>query len=91
MGILRTLLLKAASLVSVLFVVLFMLVLVLGATGVSDKILNSIAEQALIDIRQSLSKQIHDPEALREAIEAQKESSMLHSASINLGMREFQL
>jgi len=73
-GALRAVLLRLASMVAVVFAVLFLLVVVMGATGVSDKLLTSMAEQTLLEVKQALATQIRDPEALKEAIEAQKEA-----------------
>ena len=70
---LRTILLRFLSLALVVVAVLALLTIVLGLTGVSDRILTSMAEQILQEVRRSLATKIKDPEALREAIKAQRE------------------
>lgn len=72
MGALRAILLRLASMAAVVFAVLLLLVVVIGATGVSDRILTSMAEQTLLEVKQRLSTQIRDPEALAKAIEEQR-------------------
>ncbi|MEM2479299.1 MAG: ABC transporter permease, partial [Candidatus Bathyarchaeia archaeon] len=73
MGIGRTLMFKGISLLLVLFSVLFLTVIVIGATGISDKILNGIIQDRLRAIRQQLSREIQNPEDLERALERIKE------------------
>ena len=68
MGLGRTLAFKGLSLLAVLFVVLLLTVGVIGATGVSDKILNAIMGERLRGIRQTLSRTITDPDELNIAM-----------------------
>lgn len=70
----RALLLRAVSLLLVVPAVLLLMAVTLGLTGVSDKILISMAEQALQEARKSLAMQIRDPVALETAMEAQREA-----------------
>lgn len=69
----RTLMFKGVSLLFVLFSVLFLTVIVIGATGISDKILNGIVQDRLRSIRQQLSQQIQNPEDLERALERIRE------------------
>jgi len=64
---------KGISLLLVLFSVLFLTVIVIGATGISDKILNGIIQDRLRAIRQQLSREIQNPEDLERALERIKE------------------
>jgi peptide/nickel transport system permease protein len=73
LGLGRTLTFKALSLLFVLFSVLFFTVIIIGATGVSDKILNAMVQDMLRGIRQQLSHQIQNPEDLERAMEKIKE------------------
>ena len=72
MGVLRTIGIRALTLIGVVIAVLLMLVIVLGVTGLSDKMLKAIADQILMEIRQGLAREIKDPEALKAAIEQQR-------------------
>ncbi|MDJ0270360.1 MAG: ABC transporter permease [Aigarchaeota archaeon] len=72
MGLGRTLLIRGLSLLLVVFAVLLMVVIVLGATGVSDKILKAYVGEELRQIRQELSQRIRDPQELEKALEAYK-------------------
>ncbi len=65
----RVLALRAVSLAVVLFGVLLMVVLVLGATGVSDRILSAYVNDQLRVIRQDLAQRIRDPVELENALE----------------------
>lgn len=69
----KTLIFKGISLLLVLFSVLFLTVIVIGATGISDKILNGIVQDKLRAIRQQLSREIQNPEDLERALEKIKE------------------
>ena len=69
MGIVRTLAVKGATLLAVLFCVLLLTVVVVGATGLSDKILNAMMNEELRATRQKLATQIKDPEQLEQAME----------------------
>jgi len=73
MGLKRTLLARFASLIAVLVVVLFMVVIVLGATGVSDNILEARISEELRGLRQQLAQRIRDPQELERVMLAQRE------------------
>lgn len=73
MGFGRTLAIKGLTLMVVLIGVLLFTVLIIGASGLSDKILNSIMNEELRGIRQQLATQIRDPEELNRAIEGVKQ------------------
>lgn len=69
MNLLRSLVTQAVTLVFVLLSVLLMVAVVLGATGVSDKILLAYVNEELRAVRQSLSQRIKDPVELEKALE----------------------
>jgi len=77
MGLARTLFVRGLTLLVVLFGVLFLTVLILGATGLSDKILNSMMNEELRGIRQSLVTQIRDPDELNRAMERIKQQLII--------------
>ncbi len=68
MGIYTRLAIKALSLVLVLFGVLFFVVVIFGATGLSDRVLSSIINEEVRLYRQAIAGQIRDPQALEEAV-----------------------
>ena len=68
-----TLALRALSLFGVLIVVLVMLVVALGATGFSDRILNAIVNEEMRGIREGLARTIRDPEQLEQVLRTQRE------------------
>ena len=68
-----TLALRALSLCGVLIVVLVMLVVALGATGFSDRILNAIVNEEMRGIREGLARTIRDPEQLEQVLRIQRE------------------
>ena len=65
----RALALRAVTLVVVLFGVLLMVVIVLGATGVSDRVLTAYVSDQLRVVRQELSQKIREPMELERALE----------------------
>ncbi|MEM4647495.1 MAG: hypothetical protein QXQ03_03855, partial [Candidatus Nezhaarchaeales archaeon] len=73
MGLKRALTFKAASLVVVLLFVLLLTTIIIGATGISDKILNGMVRDNLRAIRQELAREIRNPEDLERALEKIKE------------------
>lgn len=73
MGLGRTLAIKGVTLIVVLIGVLLFTVLIIGASGLSDKILNSIMNEELRGIRRQLATQIRDPEELNRAIKGVKQ------------------
>ncbi len=68
MALLRTLSFRALSLGGVLLVTLVLVVVVLGATGVSDRLLDAIIREEIRGIRETLAQTIHDPQRLEEAV-----------------------
>ncbi|MBI3022976.1 MAG: ABC transporter permease, partial [Thaumarchaeota archaeon] len=68
MGSARVLAIRGGTLFGVLIIVLLILVVSLGATGVSDKILNAIVSDDLRQQRQSLAQTIRDPTQLENAL-----------------------
>lgn len=71
-SLLRPILVRAASLGAVLVIVLTLLVLTLGATGYSDRILEAQVGEELRVLRTSLSATITDPDAVEEVIAARR-------------------
>jgi peptide/nickel transport system permease protein len=71
-SLIRPILVRAASLGAVLVIVLLLLVLTLGATGYSDRILSAQVGEELRALRTSLSQTVTDPDAVEEAIEARR-------------------
>ena len=68
MSLIRILAFRAISLFAVLIVVLFLSVLVLGATGFSDKLLTATVSEDLRGMRQSLAENIKDPDELEKVL-----------------------
>lgn len=64
----RRLLARALTLTAVLLVVLVLLTVVLGATGYSDRIVQSIIGEQLRSMREGLAQRIRDPEELERAL-----------------------
>lgn len=73
MGSARVLAIRGGTLFGVLIIVLLILVVSLGATGVSDKILNAIVSDDLRQQRQSLAQTIRDPTQLENALAIKKQ------------------
>jgi peptide/nickel transport system permease protein len=71
-SLLRPLLVRAASLGLVLVAVLVLLVVSLGATGFSERMLGAIIGEELRGLRPTLAETITDPEALEAALAAQR-------------------
>lgn len=71
-SLLRPILVRAASLGAVLIIVLVLLVLTLGATGYSDRILEAQVGEELRVMRTGLSETVTDPDAVEEIIAAQR-------------------
>jgi peptide/nickel transport system permease protein len=69
---LRPILVRAASLGAVLLIVLFLLVLTLGATGFSDRILTAQVGEELRALRTALAETIQDPKAVEAALAARR-------------------
>ena len=64
---------RALSLFGVLIVVLFMLVVALGATGFSDRILGAIVNEEMRGIREGLAQTIRNPDELEQVLNTQRE------------------
>ncbi len=74
MSILRPLLIRALTMIGVFFVVLLLLVLTLGLTGFSDRILSAVVGEQLRAERTALAEKIRDPDALEKTlVERRKE------------------
>ena len=72
MRLLRPLATRAVSLLGVLVVVIFLLVISLGATGFSDRMLEAAVGEELREIRSGMAETIRDPEQLEEALAARR-------------------
>ncbi len=72
-AILRHLLLRALGLVGVHLAVLVLLVVTLGATGVSDNILRAQVSEETRGLRQSLAQTIRDPAELERTVAGRQE------------------
>lgn len=68
MSILRPLALRAITLVGVFFIVLLMLVLTLGLTGYSDRILSATVGEQIRAERSALAEKITNPDELEETL-----------------------
>lgn len=64
----RSLLVRALTLAGVLLAVLVLLVLSLGATGFSDRLLDAQVNEEVRAYRQSLSQTVRDPAAVEQAV-----------------------
>ena len=64
MALVRTLGLRAATLLGVLLTVLVLLVVTLGASGFSDRILTAVINEEIRGLRTSQATQSRDPEAM---------------------------
>ena len=73
MGVGTTLAIRGVTLLGVLIVVLLIVVVALGATGLTDKTLNAIVGEHLRESRQALSQTIRDPEELERVIQVQRQ------------------
>lgn len=73
MGLGRALAFRGATFLGVLIAVLLIVVVALGATGLSDNILKSLVGEELRELRQTLSITIREPEELERAIEARRQ------------------
>lgn len=70
MSILRPLAARAITLAVVFFVVLFLLVVTLGLTGFSDRMLGAVVGEQLRAERTALAETIRDPDELERVLEA---------------------
>ena len=72
MSFLRPIAIRAAALFGVLLAVLFLLVISLGATGVSDRLLNAFVGEEVRGLRVSLSQTIRNPDDLERTLAARR-------------------
>jgi len=68
MSFVRPLAIRAVALIGVLIVVLVLLVISLGATGVSDKLLESVVGEEVRGLRVGLAETIRDPQQLEDTL-----------------------
>ena len=67
-----TLAIRFLTLAGVVIVVLLLVVITLGATGFSDKILNANIREDLRGYRESLAQTVRDPQRIEDALEARR-------------------
>lgn len=72
MSLALTLAIRGVTLLGVLLVVLVLVVVALGATGFSDRMLNAIVNEDLRGIREGLARTIRDPDRLEETLRARR-------------------
>ena len=68
MSVLRPLIIRTLTMIGVFFVVMLMLVLTLGLTGYSDRILKAVVGEQLRAERTSLAETIRDPDQLEKVL-----------------------
>ncbi|MBA3337881.1 MAG: ABC transporter permease, partial [Chloroflexia bacterium] len=73
LAIVRPLALRALTLAGVLLAVLVLLVISLGATGFSDRLLEAQVNEETRGLRQTLSQTIRDPVRLEETVAGRQE------------------
>lgn len=73
MSIAKTLAIRGLTLVGVLFAVLVMVVVSLGATGFSDRMLTAIVNEEVRGLRQGLAQTIRDVDEIEQAIQEQRQ------------------
>lgn len=74
MGAGRTLAVRGATLFGVLIVSLLLVIVVLGATGVSDRMLGAIVNDQVRQLRQTLAQTIRDPDELERVVQAERQN-----------------
>jgi peptide/nickel transport system permease protein len=72
MPLVRILTVRALTLTGVLLTSLLLVVVTLGATGYSDRMMNAIINEELRSMRQVLAQTIRDPTSLESALEARR-------------------
>ena len=72
MALARTLGIRALSLLGVLLAVLVLLVVTLGATGFSDRMLEAVVNEEVRGLRTTLAQSIRDPDELERTIAARR-------------------
>lgn len=73
MSILRPLLTRALTIIVVFFVVLVLLVLTLGLTGFSDRMLGAVVDEQLRAERTALAETIRDPDELERVLATRRQ------------------
>ncbi len=73
MSIAKTLAIRGLTLIGVLFTVLVMVVVTLGATGFSDRMLTAIVNEEVRGLRQSLAQTIRDVDEIEQAIQKHRQ------------------
>lgn len=73
MSVLRPLVTRALTMLGVLVVVQVLVVISLGATGYSDRMLQAAIGEQMRALRPSLAETIRDPDRLEEALEARRQ------------------
>tara|TARA_B100001971_G_scaffold122896_1_gene113204 strand:+ start:474 stop:1520 length:1047 start_codon:yes stop_codon:yes gene_type:complete len=73
LGAARPLVIKGVTLFGVLLVSLLLVIVVLGATGVSDRMMGAIVNEEVRELRQTLAQTIRDPEELERVVLAERE------------------
>lgn len=73
MAVAKTLAVRGITLVGVLLAVLVLVVVALGATGFSDKMLGAVISEELRGERQSLAQTIRDPEELERVLQQRRQ------------------
>lgn len=73
MSYLRPLLIRGVSLAAVFVAVLLLMVITLGATGFSDRILTAVVSEELRGVRVALAQTIRDPEELERVLETRRQ------------------
>ncbi len=74
MSVLRPLAIRALTMIGVFFLVLLLLVLTLGLTGFSNRILNAVVDEQLRGERTALAEKIRDPDQLEKTLAERKEA-----------------
>lgn len=64
---------RGATLFGVLIASLLLVIVVLGATGVSDRMIGSIVNEQVREMRQSLAQTIRDPDQLEKVVSEQQQ------------------
>jgi len=73
MAVAKVLAIRGLTLIGVLFVVLLLVAVALGATGYSDRMMNAIVNEELRGLRQALTQTIRDPDRLESVLQARKQ------------------
>jgi peptide/nickel transport system permease protein len=73
LGTARVLAVRGATLFGVLIASLLLVIVVLGATGVSDRMMGAIVNEQVRELRQSLAQTRRDPDELERVVLAERE------------------